>query len=511
MNDILRIHEKVLDYLLNKRKKNSDLFFATRKINKGGRLDKGYWFLGNDNYVNISFWEGIDWKEKINNIGFVIDKEGYSSIELSAQDSPRKVRFLENVAKSFDGFYKHKSKNKWFKENTDRNYIKNLEYFIANEKPIIDKLIDRENPYGIKKIDTSYFTDYSHEIIQRRKKQIEVGNYNKVVRLCWNEEGWKFPSGSKGKSNFKDSYEYIYGFGHEEWLFDKSKLVDDYHYAFLQPLNVKSEIHVNKIYNLNLFSINNLNKKYFVGEIENVECISKEESERVFKIYKENGWIYEMKNQVEKVNGIWGSDISSYPELFFNVRFKFENVKKCYLREEISDGDINITTNHYKLLPKKDNFKIELLSENDDDDESEGNKKNTDHRKKVYKVETSYDPYHDKIQNALFDFLNEKSDYKKVKIEKDRVDIKAKTSDNKWHYFEIKTDCPKLSIRKAIGQIMEYAYYPNLIKAEKLIIVADENPDIDTINYLNFIREKFKVPITYRSFDLEKNILSEDF
>ena len=91
------------------------------------------------------------------------------------------------------------------------------------------------------------------------------------------------------------------------------------------------------------------------------------------------------------------------------------------------------------------------------------------------------------------------------------VDIKAKTHFGKWHYFEIKTDCPKLSIRSALGQILEYSYWPDSEKAEKLIIISDNVPDSDTKKYLTHIRQKFNFPIFYRSFNMEANDLSEDF
>jgi indole-3-glycerol phosphate synthase len=116
------------------------------------------------------------------------------------------------------------------------------------------------------------------------------------------------------------------------------------------------------------------------------------------------------------------------------------------------------------------------------------------------------------MQNAIFELLKtDKYDYKKVFIEKDRVDIKAITRNGIWHYFELKTDNPKLSIRKAIGQIMEYAYYPDKEKADKLIIISDNKPNEKTIDYLNHIRTKFDLPVTYRSFNLETNELSDDY
>lgn len=332
---------------------------------------------------------------------------------------------------------------------------------------------------------------------------------DKVSKICWNDKGWKFPSGSKGKSSASSSFESNYRYGHEEWLFDKYHIIDNYHYAFLQPLNLKSDKHVGKTYNIYLFTITD-GIKYFVGQIKNAVCVSKDESKNIYGIYKKKGWLKEMVKQIERAGADPKTFTETSPEHFFNVKFKFEDVIKHDELNEISNQDLNITTTRYKLLPKSNDFKI--VPENSGD-ENEGKVKSIIRRNRTYKVETSFDPYHDKMQNALYELLkNEfKNEYKKVLLEKDRVDIKAKTNAEKWHYFEIKTDSPKLSIRSALGQIMEYSYWPDMERAEKLIIVSDDTPNPETIKYLEHIRNKFKIPVFYRSFDIQKNVLSRDY
>ncbi len=80
----------------------------------------------------------------------------------------------------------------------------------------------------------------------------------KISRICWNDHNWKRPSGPNGKSRYKDSYENIQGFGHEEWLLDDTMIMPEgYHYGFLESLNVKSGIHVGKTYKIHLFSKKN--------------------------------------------------------------------------------------------------------------------------------------------------------------------------------------------------------------------------------------------------------------
>ncbi|MFY9308571.1 MAG: hypothetical protein WAQ28_05900 [Bacteroidia bacterium] len=510
MNEILRINEKVLKHLLKLREAHPELYFVPRKINKAQKFEQGYWFRGNKDYLNLSFWDGADWKEQIHTIGFVVLSDKTSSIEFSAQDSEAKAQFLSLLANKLGGFKKLGKKNRWQRLYQGKDYLANLNHFINNVKPIIDKLIQSQKPEGIELLNEEIFKGYLETVNSWRNPHLENGRVNKIARICWNTKNWKIPSGPEGKSTSIGSYEFENGFGHEEWIFNKSRIIDGYHYSFFEPLRLKSEKHIGNSYNISLFTINSLNKKYYVGEIKNAECISKKESERIFEIYRASGWIEQMKKEVKLIGGKWESIIATNPDIFFNVRFKFSDASPADELIEISDEDISITTHRFKLLPKKADFSFNS-QDIEEDDENDGNEKSTGKRKKVYNVDCEFDPYHDMMQNALVKLLRESGDYKRVIIEKGRVDVKAKTKDDKWHYFELKTDNPKLSIRKALGQVMEYAYFPDLEKATELIIVSDAEPDTDTIKYLDFIRMKFDLPVKYRHFDIERNYLSNEY
>jgi hypothetical protein len=78
---------------------------------------------------------------------------------------------------------------------------------------------------------------------------------NKISRICWNTQGWRKPSGSQGKSKNKKAYEYRFGFGHEEWLLDTTKLIKGWHYAFLQPIGFHRDKYVGQKFNVSLYSI----------------------------------------------------------------------------------------------------------------------------------------------------------------------------------------------------------------------------------------------------------------
>lgn len=75
-----------------------------------------------------------------------------------------------------------------------------------------------------------------YEFVERNAKKAKIV-LNKISKLCWNTNNWQYPSGPTGKSADRKSHEYKFGYGHEEWLFDFDKLINGYHYAFLQPVN----------------------------------------------------------------------------------------------------------------------------------------------------------------------------------------------------------------------------------------------------------------------------------
>ena len=123
-------------------------------------------------------------------------------------------------------------------------------------------------------------------------------NIEKIARICWNTYEWTRPSGKEGKSKAENSFERIYGFGHEEWLLDKSRIYMEYHYGFLQPMNVKSGIHIGNTYDIHLFTISPQKQRLYVGCLHNAIGIGPDESKEVFAYYKEKGWLKQMEDEI---------------------------------------------------------------------------------------------------------------------------------------------------------------------------------------------------------------------
>ncbi len=197
-----QIHQDVFDLLMEHHKMDDNFLFAFRQINRAEKLDKGYWFLGGDDYLAVSFWRGTDWKSKTPRIFFEINKHGNSSLEfrnsdVSGHNDFFDVRLLEDV-KVKESYYGYSRKFK------TKDYIESLKLFLKNEKPIIDKYIKSpDNKYTAseyaKPMEFIYPGDFNKQLekiktFQKRRKDnlkhfgslknIEIQNFGPIKNVA---------------------------------------------------------------------------------------------------------------------------------------------------------------------------------------------------------------------------------------------------------------------------------------------------------------------------------------
>lgn len=72
-------------------------------------------------------------------------------------------------------------------------------------------------------------------------------------------------------------------------------------------------------------------------------------------------------------------------------------------------------------------------------------------------------------------------------------------SGREYDLYEIKTSHePRICIREAIGQILEYACWPVPIPFRQLIVVGETPIDEDAQRYIAELRRRYSIPISYR-------------
>ncbi|WDF77022.1 hypothetical protein PQ469_24365 [Mucilaginibacter sp. KACC 22773] len=346
----------------------------------------------------------------------------------------------------------------------------------------------------------------------------------RASRLTWNSNGWVMPSGPDGKSADDSAHERRYGYGHEEWLFDTGKLIDGYHYGFLEPVRKYQAAYIGKKYDIWLYSINDTTKlRYWIGEIAGLEVIDTNIANEITDHYRAQGWLGEMENQIIAS----GANIKGFSEYqgidLFNIRFKPENLKLNDPYYELPEDHPVYRAQRYTLMFVREEYLIVTPDQDDDfpfipPEENEDTEVDR-RRKRTYvspprPIEIVY--LHEEICKALAKKLRKKYGRKNVKREHwagygmYRIDIVVKDGDEKI-FYEIKSYTNLLtSIREAVGQLMEYALWPDRKKAKKMIVVTQTEVTTKAATYFKNLRDNYNLEVYYQSFNLQTNTLSEE-
>lgn len=303
------------------------------------------------------------------------------------------------------------------------------------------------------------------------------------ARICWNEFSWQYPSGEAGKSSFRGAYERMYGYGNEEWLFDFSKLIDGCHYGFLEPVRQSKEDYAGGIYDIMLWSVDSrTRKRYAIAQLRNVEFIQEQEAEAVFRQYEQNGWLTEMREQIKSVGGDVGTFGKSTGADLFNIRFRPEDVEFLDYADIPQNNSIG-KQNRYVLTTQRKDVGLLLASAQDNTYRFDANRRSrssassaspTSYERPARFVELQH--RHVEVSNRLVAYLE--AQYGDVNVAQEnsigarRIDVVARTPAGDV-FYEIKT-YPSLRacVREAIGQLLEYAFYPDKSNAVKLVVVA---------------------------------------
>lgn len=472
-----------------------------------GEIKKVWAQRGNDNGKKVSAFKSYTWAK--------IFKEG---------DQSKNIYFTVGIDGDTQSII-YKLDYKHIRSNFTRQQ-QDLCYKLIKSPPITIKIpMDNLHLYTWDSLieETVEFINTHSEKYDKIVEEVWNVNQKRIARLAFNTNGWILPSGIYGKSTHPDSHEARHGYGHEEWLFDTGKLIDGYHYGFLEPIRKQQSAYVEKKYDVWLYTIDGISgRRYWIGEILNVEVLNSEHALKTMSIYKNKGWHHEMENQIKNSGGK-DKGFSNWKGVdLFNVRFKPEDL---YLNDgyiELPYGHSIYKLSRYSFAHFKDEFIIENESNNGEfnfepaisNDINNGIPKSSIHVREPRTIEITY--LHKAISQKLVAKLkttygdsNVRAEYP-VGYESNRIDIVVNTPSG-IIFYEIKTyPTLKNSIREAIGQLLEYCLWINHNRAKELIIITQPHNNTETAKtYLNHLRSLFNIPVYYQSFDLETGLLSE--
>jgi hypothetical protein len=177
--------------------------------------------------------------------------------------------------------------------------------------------------------------------------------------------------------------------------------------------------------------------------------------------------------------------------------------EKGELIPSLEDEDLNADLGEEDEIPKFTFIPGHLTRQTDDI--------KLHRRKRVIHVQQ----LHNKIQNELFNVLSRKYGETNVGTEQGmgmsgKIDVVL--NDEGYTFFEIKTDLSLRScIRQALTQLIEYAYWPDEERSNRLVIVTPNRLTKNAKLFINNLRTKFGIPIYYQSYDAKENEFSEPY
>jgi len=77
------------------------------------------------------------------------------------------------------------------------------------------------------------------------------------------------------------------------------------------------------------------------------------------------------------------------------------------------------------------------------------------------------------------------------------IDLVVRQRRGFW-FYEIKTaQSPRACIREALGQLLEYAFWPGAQEAARLIVASERPIDKEGSDYLRCLKQRFSLPLEY--------------
>lgn len=323
-----------------------------------------------------------------------------------------------------------------------------------------------------------------------------------LTRISHNTAEWHRPTSDAGKHEAEGTYNQKYGFGHEDWLFRSDWVIDGWRYAFLQGVNIshKRLLADGELFDVTLYVIKPRGVRSLVATICDVECLTGQQSGEAVDVFKSVGWYGQMEREIAEVGGNVAalSDTRWSPDIL-NIRFRLSDVIRYSVDNVLPGGAWIRSFTRYQLQPIEDAG--ELVSDHIFRGRrgSDGAPSTKPYTRRPTGV-TQCTPEHARMQAKLLAELRVEYPSAQVECEKDYIDVSVQT-DTETLLFELKSDLnPRNVIRLALGQLLEYAYYPGRDHGAQLRLVIVGRKELSPIDqrYFDHLTQEFKLPLEYR-------------
>lgn len=339
----------------------------------------------------------------------------------------------------------------------------------------------------------------------------------KLCRICPNTDNWNRPTGNKkGLGGFAGTN----GFGVEEWLSRKDWLLSgynglpgDWRYAHVTALWTKNNAYAGQDMRVYLFIYDK--GAWLVGYIDQAHLIDEDEAAWAVERFRRNGWLKSMRQEVKAVRGntelLSDKAVQTSPLGYVSMRFKPNSLHFLPEPQLLIMNNWRYTVAYDWDPDYLTELSLDTLPAQDNPSAQELARFSEAIRVRRAICAKEYSPRQAPIQNRLAVQLARVYGSKgyQVRCEYKHVDISIH-KDNYASFLEIKpADSAREAIRLALGQLLEYAHYPQANRAANLVVVSDAEPGPNDIQYIRQLRRRYGIPLCYVYWPRDAQAISQ--
>lgn len=269
-------------------------------------------------------------------------------------------------------------------------------------------------------------------------------------------------------------------------------------------------------FNIWFYSINQkTSERWWIGCVKNVEVVDEAESKRVHGIYEKKRWLQSMEDDC-RAAGVVKVRPPFPPKTFAVIRFKVSDVDLLDSPLRFRSSDPVVPSAYYSTL---------LFKSRDPHFVGDIYGKfafKPGHRTKSNGAVASYEAHEKKIdlvQNSMVEHIYRQligvHGKRNVATEQPtgagtRIDVAVRRPQGDFMFYEVKSGGSlRGCIREAIGQLLEYGFYPSPRRVYRLVVVSNKRVTGDVRRYLCLLRKRLALPIYCQRFNPASDILEE--
>jgi len=328
-------------------------------------------------------------------------------------------------------------------------------------------------------------------------------------RMCWNSRGWRFPTNTSGDGGYPSKM----GFGHEEWNFQVEDAVDGYVYGYLFYNNPSREVMEASQgrFKIIFWGLHpETRERLIVGSYALATIPTEEDYLTVDRAFSARG-VYErrarelcaavpsmsmtdaMSEVTRSVREHWLSfkcPVEEVNHLADYVPLKESDIGRplgLYFSRPTIIRDVKLPAVPRRPAPAKGRSSKQDLAALAEDAYY---RESTANRKLIFRR-------HNTLSNDFAKWLT-RVGYTDVAQEQNYVDVVFQR-EGMTYRAELKI-CYGVgstkAIREALGQLLEYNYYPSRTPVDCWVIVLDEKATEDDVSYVKTLKEVFNLPLS---------------